>query len=188
MVWNSTHSHHAPQGSVLTESEENTFVGADALAIEPSRLDRLEQILLRWESVIFPICKSLCLDAEAAERSCEGAFLALYRSSDDLAGEVADYGQMLVRWAIEFSRTEDGSVPLNLTQMGRAEAASVPDRLGLSRLLRAQREVMVLRFVAKLEIDQIADTLQCDSEEVRVCLWNAMRAMDRAGLVHGGAN
>ncbi|MCB1064751.1 MAG: hypothetical protein KDN20_17760 [Verrucomicrobiae bacterium] len=188
MVWNSTHSHHAPQGSVLAGSEEKSFVSADASVIESSRLDRFEQILLRWESVIFPICKSLCRDAEAAERSCEGAFLSLYRCSDDLAREVADYGQMLVRWAIEFSRTEDCSVPLNLTQMGRAELASVPDRLGLSRLLGAQREVIVLRFVAKLEIDQIADTLQCDREEVRVRLWNAMRALDRAGLVHGGAN
>ncbi len=185
MEWNSLESHHLPLGQTPPVTTAPLPRENGRYAMAETRLHRFESLVRREEWLVFQVCRHLCSNDEVAERISEGAFLALYRGEDDLVTEDTRHRRSLLRLAVKISRFEGYLSPLRFPLIEGMSPTPVATRphLDLSNLGRAEREVMVLRFVGRLELETIAEILDCPAEEVRSHLWNGMQALDSGPAV-----
>ncbi len=168
MVRHTPSTHHAFFGERYEPSGELVF--PPRLSAEDERLAAFERILRRWEPMIHEVARRLYPDPAAAQSCSEETFLALFGSGVPLREPEHHLRDLIDRILARTAPDEVGECP----------AARSAVR-ALTRLLPGDREVIVLRFFADCSPERIAGMLAMHEDQVRLRLWNAMAAFERAG-------
>ncbi|MCB1230182.1 MAG: hypothetical protein KDN19_07950 [Verrucomicrobiae bacterium] len=171
MVWDTLSAHHFPVGALSAGGIDNR--SRDLAFENPSeRLTQFESLLHQWEPLVFETCRQLLVDRQTAELVCSGAFIALFFSD----AQIDDNSPMLLGALLDF-------VIRNACHIGGSPNSATPEHLYCRRLCQLTpvgRFLITMRFVNRLEIDQIARMLDVKASEVHVRLWDAMIEMEQS--------
>lgn len=171
MTGTTLHPHH----TLSKHSGCDSNLGVHATEIRHScnaRYREFESLVRQWEPIVFRVCRQLFAEVRDAEACCEDAFVALYRSDADLA-QSPMLLSVLLGYVISASLVDPSEGP-----EGTGINARVHESLG--RLLPGDRELIVLRFLNRSSVEEIAQLQKRSRKEVRARLWNAMVAMERS--------
>lgn len=170
-----TRTHHLPNHSF---SSVPTADGAEKSNADPAqRIARFEILLRQFEPLVYSVCRTLTGSEADADRSCEQAFVEVFHSDDDPTHSPARFLHETLRVVLE-----------RATPILTAPAAELSsDRVWalISGLPADDRQLLVLRFVGRLEIADLGGLLGIDDQAVKNRLWEAMTRLQGT---HQGEN
>ncbi|MCB1085585.1 MAG: sigma-70 family RNA polymerase sigma factor [Verrucomicrobiae bacterium] len=130
-----------------------------------SKMERFEILLRRYEPLVFSVCRELTGDQRLADLCCEEVFVEVFRYPEDLTLSPTRFLQAVLRLALD--RADDMMKSQSeLIARGRWDA--------ISGLEEEDRNIFLLRFLGKVEIEELSGLFGLTSEMVKHRLWQAM--------------
>ena len=161
----------------------------------PSRMDAFHELLNRYESLVYHTCFRMIGHVQEAEETCQDVFLRLFQKIDQFEGR-SQFKTWLFRvvhnicltrrrnLAIRRERTTEIETEAQRTAADLQREADHDGTVDLteavqsaiSRLKPDDQEIITLRFVSELSLEEISEILGTGLSATKMRLY---RAMDR---------
>jgi RNA polymerase sigma-70 factor (ECF subfamily) len=166
----------------------------------PDRIDGFHELLNRYEGLVYHTCLRMIGQVQEAEETCQDVFLRLYQKIDQFEGR-SQFKTWLFRVVHNLCLTRRRNLAIRRERTTEIEAEATRDeasrqqdaesdgsqeisesvRKAISRMKPDDQEVIMLRFVSEMSIEEIADLLGTGLSATKMRLY---RAMDRFKAIY----
>ncbi len=158
----------------------------------PHRTEGFHELLRRHEGMVYHTCLRMLGNVEEAEETCQDAFVRVFQKLHQFEGR-SSFKTWLFRVVYNFCMTRRRKLATRRERRNRIQTefvheaesrhqASEDNELDLSenvhrainQLKPGDREVIVLRFISDLSLEEIADVLEIGLSATKMRLYRAM--------------